>query len=278
MTKHFKYAIFFAAFFAIVLLPKLSFAGSAPQNWQFGFQEAATSIMKDITWLHNIILIVISIIVLIVVVLMGYICVKFNVKANPIPAKFSHNVKLEIFWTIVPSVILFAIAIPSFKILYKAEQTTKSELTIKVVGNQWYWHYQYPDYGGFEYDSYMLDEKDLQPGQKRLLDVDNPVVIPCDVPVKFLITSNDVIHSWAMPSAGVKMDAVPGRTNEVVLQIPKTGIYYGQCSELCGVNHGFMPIMLKVVTKEEFAYWITSAQKKYAYTRFKVYANAINLY
>ena len=275
MIRYYYFIIFIAQ---ALLFSQVSLAGSAPEQWQLGFQEAATSIMKDITWLHNIVLVVITIIVFIVMGFMCYICIRFNAKANPIPAKFAHNVKLEIFWTIVPSVILFAIAIPSFKVLYKAEHSPKSDFTIKVVANQWYWNYQYPDHGNFEYDSYMIQDKDLKPGQKRLLDVDNPVVIPNDVPVKFLITSNDVIHSWAMPSAGVKSDAIPGKTNEVVLQIPKTGIYYGQCSELCGANHGFMPIMLKVVTKEEFEYWLADSRKKYSSNNITTYANLIKHY
>jgi cytochrome c oxidase subunit 2 len=236
---------------------------AAPQKWQLGFQEAATKLMSDITWLHNIIMFVITFIVIFVVVAMVYICVRFNSKTNPVAATFSHNVKLEIFWTIVPTIILLVIAIPSFRLLDSAEHYPKPDFTIKVIGNQWYWNYQYPDHGGFKYDSNMLSDAELKDGQKRLLDVDNPIVIPAGANVQFLITSQDVIHSFAMPSAGIKMDAVPGRTNAVSIQIDKIGTYYGQCSELCGINHAFMPIMLKVVTQEEFQYWITASQKKF---------------
>jgi cytochrome c oxidase subunit 2 len=163
---------------------------------------------------------------------------------------------IEIVWTVIPIIILVIISIPSFRVLRDAENPPAAEMTIKVVGYQWYWHYIYPDHGNFEYDSYIIKDEDLKPGQKRLLDVDRRLVIPENTVVKFLVTAGDVIHSFAVPSLALKTDAVPGRINESWTKVLKKGVYYGQCSELCGVNHGFMPIAIEVVSKEEFAQWV----------------------
>jgi cytochrome c oxidase subunit 2 len=195
--------------------------------------------------------------------LLAYVIFKFNAKANPIPATFSHNVLIEIIWTVIPVMIIVIIAIPSFRILRMAEKIPQADMIIKVVGYQWYWHYIYPD-NNIEFDSYLITDKNLKSGQKRLLEVDNRIVIPENVTVKFLITAGDVIHSFAVPSLGIKMDAVPGRTNETWTKISKKGVYYGQCSELCGVNHGFMPIAIEVVSKEDFDKWIINAKTKFS--------------
>ena len=200
-----------------------------------------------------------------VFLLMLYIIIRFNAKANPVPAQFSHNVTLEIIWTIIPIIILIIIAIPSFRILKIAEHTPKCDLTIKVVGSQWFWTYSYPKHGNFTFDSYMKHDADLLPGEPRLLEVDNRIVVPEGAKIKFLITAADVIHSFAIPALGIKTDAVPGRTNETWTQINKQGVYYGQCSELCGVNHGFMPIAIQVVSKKQFKRWLAKAKQEFAY-------------
>jgi cytochrome c oxidase subunit 2 len=201
-------------------------------------------------------MLVVSPIVIFVFCLLAYVCYKFSAKRNPIPATFSHNLFIEIVWTVIPIIILVIISIPSFRVLRDAENPPAAEMTIKVVGYQWYWHYIYPDHGNFEYDSYIIKDEDLKPGQKRLLDVDRRLVIPENTVVKFLVTAGDVIHSFAVPSLALKTDAVPGRINESWTKVLKKGVYYGQCSELCGVNHGFMPIAIEVVSKEEFAQWV----------------------
>lgn len=250
----------YVAFFAAILAAGNVFAGQ-PHEWQITFQKSATAVMEDIDNLHSFLMILMSGIVVIVLGLLVYVCLRFNAKVNPIPNKFSHNVLIEVIWTIIPAILLVIIAVPSFRSLYNAEKIPPVDLTVKVVGYQWYWHYAYPDNGGFEFDSYMLaDEK----SPLRLLEVDNRVVIPAGKVVEFLITAADVIHSFAVPAFGVKKDAIPGKINSVWVKVDKPGIYYGQCSELCGVNHGFMPIAVEVVTQEEFDAWVQSKAPKTA--------------
>lgn len=234
-----------------------------PHPWQINFQEAATEVMERVEWLHEFLMIVMSAIVMIVMFLIAYVCIRYNAKANPVPNKFSHNVLIEIIWTIIPVILLIIIAIPSFRILYYVEHPPKADLTLKVVGYQWYWHYIYPDNGNFEFDSYMKQTKDLAPGEKRLLEVDNRVVLPAGKVIRILTTGADVIHSFAVPSFGIKMDAIPGKANETWIKVDKPGVYYGQCSELCGVNHGFMPIAVEVVPEEQFAAWVEMAKEKF---------------
>jgi cytochrome c oxidase subunit II len=245
------------------LLSSICFA-SEPVEWQMLFQTPASPLMEELNSFHNFLLWIISGIVVFVAGLLAYVCIKFNARANPIPAKFSHNVGIEIAWTIIPVIILVIIAIPSFRILHMMEKIPPSDLTIKVVGYQWYWHYIYPDHENIEFDSYLITRENLKPGQRRLLEVDNRIVIPENTIVKFLITAGDVLHSFAIPSLGIKTDAIPGRTNETWTKVSKKGVYYGQCSELCGVNHGFMPIALEVVSKEDFDKWVVSAKAKFA--------------
>jgi len=190
--------------------------------------------------------------------------VRFSEKNNPTPSKTTHNTMLEVAWTAIPILILVGIAIPSLKTLYFADHTPDAEMTLKVKGNQWYWSYGYPDHGDFEFDSVYVPEEELKPGQPRLLTVDTPVVLPVDTNIRLLLTSNDVIHNWAIPSLAVKLDTTPGRTNETWTRINQPGDYYGMCSELCGVNHGFMPIHIKAVSKEDFAKWVAGAKEEYA--------------
>jgi len=248
------------SFFSLLMTSCTIFA-SEPQPWQLSFQPPASPIMHELYEFHNFLLYISCAIVLFVAGLLVYVCIKFNAKANPTPAKFSHNVLLEAIWTIIPVLVLVIIAIPSFKILRHAEKIPQADITIKVVGYQWYWHYIYPDHGNIAFDSVMISDENLKGNQKRLLDVDNRIVIPENTTVRFLITAADVIHSFAVPSLGFKIDAVPGRINETWTRIDKQGVYYGQCSELCGVNHGFMPIAIEVVSKEEFENWVINRTK-----------------
>jgi cytochrome c oxidase subunit II len=253
---------FFTALLTL-LVSNTCFA-SKPVPWQLDFQEAASPIMQELHSFHNFLLVLTGAIVLFVLFLIVYVALRFNAKANPVPAKFTHNIAIEIIWTVIPIILLVVIAIPSFRILKLAEQTPPADMTVKVVGSQWFWTYEYPDHENITFDSYMIQDADLQPGQIRLLEVDNRIVVPQGATIKFLITAADVIHSFAIPALGLKTDAVPGRTNEAWTRIDKLGVYYGQCSEICGVNHGFMPIAIEVVTQEEFKEWIEQAKIKFA--------------
>ncbi|MDX1917421.1 MAG: cytochrome c oxidase subunit II [Rickettsiaceae bacterium] len=251
--------------FLLLFITSSVFA-SEPKPWQMYFQPAATEIMAEIEKVYWMMQIVITVIVAFVAILLSYTCYRFHHKRNPIPAKFTHNVTIEITWTLIPVLILCFISVPSFKLLHKEHEIPTVELTIKVTGHQWYWSYSYQDIAGsnISFDSYMIDAKKITTGQKRLLDVDNKLVIPQNTNVRFLITAADVIHSFTVPSFGFKIDAVPGRINETYVNVPKTGVYYGQCSEICGVNHGFMPIAVEVVTKDEFETWLQGAKAKFA--------------
>jgi len=235
-----------------------------PKDWQLGFQNPASDGMRDIVNFHdNLLLPIIIAITVFVLFLMLYACVRFRASANPNPSKRTHNVTVEILWTLIPCLILIVMAVPSFKILYKQDTIPKADLTIKAVGYQWYWGYEYPD-ENIIFDSYMIEEKDLKADQPRLLAVDNEVVVPVNKVVKVLITANDVLHAWALPSFGVKRDAVPGRINETWFKAEKEGTYYGQCSELCGIKHAFMPITVKVVSEEDYQEWLSEARVKFA--------------
>jgi cytochrome c oxidase subunit 2 len=257
----------FAALFA--LSGFLSTAAQAAEErvgmaapWQLNFQPPATPIMEQLYHGHNYLLWLITGICVFVLVVLLYIMMRYNRRANPVPSKTTHNTTLEIVWTVIPIIILVAIAIPSLRLHYAMEDNSDADMTIKVVGYQWYWHYEYPDHGGFGFDSYMKKDADLKPGEPRLLAVDNAVVVPVDAKVRVQLTGADVIHSWAVPAFGVKRDAMPGRLNETWFKATQTGTFYGQCSELCGVGHGFMPIEVRVVSKEAFAEWVAGQQKQ----------------
>ena len=254
--------------FLTLVLPLEAFANQ-PADWQLGFQKAASESMRDIVSFHNNLLLPIIIAISVFVLfLMLYACVKFRASANPIPSKRTHNVTVEVLWTLIPCLILIVMAVPSFKILYKQDAIPKADLTIKAIGYQWYWGYEYPD-ENIIFDSYMIEEKDLKANQPRLLAVDNEVVVPVNKVVKVLITANDVLHAWALPSFGVKRDAVPGRINETWFKAEKVGTYYGQCSELCGIKHAFMPIAVKVVSEEDYEEWLLEARAKFAKEQIK---------
>jgi cytochrome c oxidase subunit II len=247
---------------AVALIPAAAWA--TPQPWQMGQQTPATPLMERVHSFHDLLLWIIAAIVLFVFVLLAYACWRFAESRNPVPSRRSHHTLLEVVWTAVPVLILVIIAIPSFKLLYYMDVEPKTELTIKATGHQWYWSYTYPDNGNFTFDSYMIAQSDLQPGQLRLLETDNRLVIPAGVNVLVQTTAADVLHSWAVPQFGVKVDAIPGRLNQLWINVEQPGTYYGQCSELCGVNHGFMPITVQAMSKPEFDAWVAEAQTKFA--------------
>jgi cytochrome c oxidase subunit 2 len=232
-----------------------------PHAKQLGLQDPVTPVMETVVRFHDgILLPLITAIVLLVMGLILYIVLRFNSRVHPVPSTRSHNVPLEIVWTLIPITILILIAIPSFRLLFLTGVPPETEMTVKVTGNQWNWTYEYPDHGDFSFTSYMIKDEDLNPskGQVRLLSTDEPVVLPVNTKILFQITSSDVIHSFAVPAFGVKMDAVPGRLTGAWTEITKPGIYYGQCSELCGKDHGFMPIEIHAVSKDEFAKWVVA--------------------
>src|SRR5271156_954050 len=235
-----------------------------PAPWQMDLQEAATPVMDQIAGFHYFLLWVIAAISLFVLVLLLIIIVRFNARANPVPSRTTHYTPIEIIWTIVPVVILAAIAVPSFRLLFVELDVPKPDITIKATGKQWFWSYSYPDNGNFEFDSLMIAEKDLKPGQPRLLTVDNELVVPVNKVVHVLVTGADVIHSFAVPSFGIKIDAVPGRMNDTWFKATSEGLFHGQCSELCGKDHSFMPITVRVVKDSEFSAWAAAAKQKYA--------------
>lgn len=252
-----------AAVIVLIGLVPAAMAGE-PQPWAISFQHAVSPTMERIASLATFINGVIVCITLLVSGLLLYVCTRFRADRNPKPAAWAHNTPLEIAWTAIPAAILLLIAIPSFRLLYFMDRAHDAEMTLKIVGHQWYWSYEYPDHD-FKFDSNMVQAEDLKPGQPRLLTADNALVVPAGVPIRLQMTADDVIHSWSVPAFGVKTDAVPGRLNETWVQVDQPGEYYGQCSQLCGVNHGFMPVHVKAVSKAEFAAW--AAQAKTAFNR-----------
>ena len=246
----------------------MAFAGAvqaaAPVPWQMDLQPPAGSMAEMATDLHNLLLVVITLISLFVLGLLIYVSVRFRESRNPNPTKTSHNTIIEILWTVIPVLILVGIAIPSFRLLYYMDRTNETDMVIKVTGNQWYWNYTYPD-EGISFDSYMVDEADLKPNQTRLLSVDYPMVVPEGTRVKLLITGNDVMHSFFVPSLAVQIYAFIGRTNEAWIDVPMgSQTYYGQCNQICGVNHAYMPIEVKALSKTEYAAWLKKAKEEFA--------------
>ena len=233
-------------------------------DWQLSFQNPATDLMQKVISLHDGILIAMTAITLFVLFLLFYVSWRFSAKRNPNPSTTTHNTVIEVLWTAIPVVILVVMAIPSFKLLYQQEKSETYDMTVKVIGHQWYWEYEYPDHGDFYFESYMIQDEDLQEGDLRLLTVDNPLVIPANKNVQILITAGDVLHSWAVPSMGIKTDAVPGRLNETWVNVKEPGTYRGQCSEICGTGHGFMPVVVKVLPENEFMAWVNEAKNNYA--------------
>jgi len=241
-------------------------AGAAePRPWQFGMQPPATEVDDRLSTFHDALLIIIALITAFVLCLLAWVIWRFNHRSNPVPSRTTHNTVIEMLWTVVPVLILVIIAIPSFKLMYYMDRVQNPEMTIKVTGHQWYWSYEYPDQGGLTFDSNIIPEAELKPGQKRLLDVDNPLVVPADTIIRVQITGTDVIHSWFVPSFGVQEYAIVGRLNESWMKIEHEGTYYGQCNQICGINHAFMPIKVVAVAKDAFPGWVEDAKKKFAH-------------
>ena len=246
-----------------------------PEPWQLGLQDAASPVMARINDFHNFLLVIITVIALIVLGLLVYVFIRFNARRNPTPSRTAHNTVLEVVWTVIPIIILVFIAIPSFRLLYYEDRTTEAEMTLKVIGHQWYWSYEYPDHGDFTFDAVIACRTDeecaelAQGGETpvRLLDTDNRVVVPVATNIRILLTADDVIHSWAIPSLGLKTDTIPGRLNETWMRIDEEGVYYGMCSELCGIDHGFMPIAVEAVSREAFDRWVERAKVEFARDR-----------
>lgn len=240
-----------------------------PAPWEWHLQASGSPVMDNIVWFHDFLSVLIIVITLFVLALLVVVVVKFNSKANPVPSRTTHNTLIEVVWTLVPVLILVGIAVPSFRLLFLELDVPKADLTIKATGKQWYWSYAYPDNGKFEFDSLMAQDK-----QPRLLGVDNEMVVPVNKVIRVQVTGADVIHAFALPAFGVKIDAIPGRLNETWFKATKTGMFYGQCSELCGKDHAFMPIAIRVVNDQEFASWVESAKKKYASGGTSTFASA----
>jgi cytochrome c oxidase subunit 2 len=257
-----------AAWAAVTMVALGAGAGSAladkPVPWQLGFQSPASAVASRVDSFHDGLLVVITLISVFVLGLLGYVILRFNRSRNPTPSKTSHNTLVEVVWTVVPVMILVGIAIPSFKLLYFMDRAADAEMTLKVTAHQWYWSYEYPDHGEIKFDSYMVETKDLKPGQPRLLETDNPVVLPVGTTVRVLIASGDVMHSWFVSALGVQEYGTPGRVNEKWVRVDREGTYYGQCNQICGIKHGFMPIQVQAVSKEAFAKWVEEAKKKFA--------------
>jgi cytochrome c oxidase subunit II len=237
----------------------------APHDKGIGLQPPATELAAELDFVHNIVLMpIITVITLFVMALLLIVIFRFNEKRNPVPSKTTHNTLLEVVWTVVPALVLVFIAVFSFPLLYKQLEIPAPELTVRAIGHQWYWSYEYPDNGNFTFDARVIRKEDIQPGQNYLLDTDNEVVLPVGTNIRIQITGADVIHAWTVPSFGVKHDAVPGKVNESWFNINQPGIYYGQCSELCGVEHAYMPIKVRAVSKEDYQTWVTEAQARFA--------------
>lgn len=253
------------AFVALMALPVTAFAELGKASpWQLGMQEAASPLMQEMIDFHDLLLVIITLITLFVLALLIWVMVRFNTKSNPTPSRTSHNTMIEVLWTVIPILILVLVAIPSFKLLINTHEVEDAEMTLKATGYQWYWGYEYPDHGGFSFDATLVREGDegFDP-DLRLLKTDLPVVLPAQTNIRVVVTAADVGHSWAIPATGGKVDGWPGHVNELPIYFEKPGMYYGQCSELCGRDHGFMPIMVKVVSKDEFAAWVEKAKVEF---------------
>jgi cytochrome c oxidase subunit II len=254
-----------AALAAIAMAGGVAHAGlGQPSEWQMGLQQAGSPVMEEVTWFHSFLLWIITLITGFVLVLLVTVIVKFNARANPTPSRTTHNTLIEVAWTVVPVMILVMIAVPSFRLLFTQLNTPQADLTVKATGKQWYWTYTYPDNGAFEFDSLMLQDNERKAGQPRLLAVDNEMVVPVGKVVRVQTTGADVIHSFAVPSFGIKIDAIPGRLNETWFKATREGMFYGQCSELCGKDHAYMPIAVRVVSEQAFTAWVEDAKKKFA--------------
>ncbi len=251
-----------SALLALAALP----AVAVPKDYEVGFQTAASPVMEQIEDFHRLLFYIIVAVCLFVLALLVWIVIKYRAGANPVPSKVHHNTLLEVAWTLIPVIILVFIAVPSFRLLYFESAIPKPDVSIKAIGKQWFWTYEYPGANaGFTYDSLGLSDADAaKAGKPRLLAVDNPIYVPVNKVIEINTAGADVIHSWALPQMGVKMDAVPGRINQTWFKATQTGVYYGQCSELCGARHAYMPIEVHVVSDAEYADWLAASKKKFA--------------
>jgi len=251
------------AAFLMTILGGAALAGE-PHPWQIGFQEAGSPTMVEITQFHSLLLWVISAIALFVLVLLVWVIYRYRESKNPTPSRTTHNTLIEVAWTVVPVIILVLVFIPSYRLLVFVDKVADADMTLKVTGHQWYWSYEYPDNGNFTFDALLVPKEDLEDQSKRLMETDNHVVLPVGKKVRLLLTSEDVLHSWGVPSLGIKLDTVPGRLNETWVEIDKEGMYYGFCSELCGTNHSFMPIAIEAVSEDKFNAWVEKAREEFA--------------
>ena len=258
---------FMALVACLVGLFSSSAFAAEPKPWQLNLPAPVTPIAEMAYDFHTILLVVITVITIFVLALLLYACFRFRESANPTPSRTTHNSLLEILWTGIPVLILVAIVFPSMKLLYASDKAEDAEMTLKIIGNQWYWSYEYPDHGNFAFDAYLVArtaEEEKETGAKRLMETDNIVVLPVDTKIRLLMTASDVLHNWSVSDFGVRMDTVPGRLNETWMMATKEGRYYGFCSELCGIDHAYMPITVDIVSKERFAEWVKEAQDKFA--------------
>jgi cytochrome c oxidase subunit 2 len=261
LTKR-RFAVWFlAAISALAGLGSHPVLAQVPRDWEMGMQPAFSPMKQEIIDLHNLVLVIITIITLFVGGLLAWVCIRYNEKRNPVPSQVSHHTGLEIAWSVIPVLILVVMAIPSFRLIYYLDRTPNPDMTIKVTGHQWYWEYSYPDDGNVDIESRIIADEDLKPGQLRLLSVDNQLVIPVGKKIRVLTTSSDVIHSFFIPSLGAQRYAIPGRTIELWLEATQPGVYYGECNQICGQNHSRMPIAVHAVTDDEFKAWVTQAKK-----------------
>ncbi|QXM25768.1 cytochrome c oxidase subunit II [Elioraea tepida] len=236
----------------------------APVPWGMGMQASASPVKDRIHSLHNFLLVIITLITIFVLALLTYVVVRFRAQRNPVPSRTAHNTTLEVIWTVVPVLILVAIGVPSFRLLYFMDRAKEPDMTLKVTAFQWAWEYEYPDHDGIKFESYMIPTEELRPGQLRLLDVDNEVVVPAGKDIRVLVTSRDVIHSLFVPALGVQKYGIPGRTLETWFRADRPGVYYGQCNQICGVNHAFMPVVIRAVPEAEFTAWVKEAKRRFA--------------
>jgi cytochrome c oxidase subunit II len=263
-----------AALAALLLLPVALLAGAVPAaaepakqaiqgwptNWQLGMPQGVSPVAQRLDSFHDMLLVIITGITLFVMALLLYTLIRFRKSANPVPSKVTHNTLVEVLWTVLPVVILVVIAVPSFRLMYYMDKAKQPEMTVKITGHQWYWAYELPDQKVDEFASNMVPEDKVQPEHIRKLSVDYPLVVPVDTDISLLITGADVIHSWLLPQAGVQRHAVPGRTQETWMRITTPGVYYGQCNQICGVNHAYMPIEVHALPKEQFQRWVQTVQ------------------
>jgi cytochrome c oxidase subunit 2 len=254
----------FVCWLAAGLLVAAAAQAQVPHPWQTGFQPPGSPVQARVEGLHTLVLWIITVITLFVGALLVWVMVRYNAQRNPTPSRTAHHTTLEVTWTVAPALVLVAIAIPSFRLVYYEDRTANADLTLKVTGHQWYWEYTYPDQGNIDFSSYIVKDEDLKPGQLRLLDVDNPLVLPAGKNVRILETSSDVIHSFFIPSLGVQRYAIPGREIETWVRIDKPGHYYGECNQICGTNHSFMPISVEALSPEDFEAWVKQAKTKFA--------------